>query len=73
MERMRAAGSEVAYFSCDVADEESVHALFDEVAERFGKVDGIIHAAGVEESKFLDDKTPRELRQESSAARRSEA
>jgi NAD(P)-dependent dehydrogenase (short-subunit alcohol dehydrogenase family)/phosphopantetheinyl transferase len=56
--RMREAGSDVEYFSCDVADQANVDALFDRVRERFGEVDGIIHAAGVEESKMLDDKTP---------------
>jgi 3-oxoacyl-(acyl-carrier-protein) synthase/NAD(P)-dependent dehydrogenase (short-subunit alcohol dehydrogenase family)/phosphopantetheinyl transferase (holo-ACP synthase) len=54
--RMQEAGAQAEYFSCDVADPDSVSVLLERVASRFGKVDGIIHAAGVEESKFLADK-----------------
>ncbi|MFP4600332.1 MAG: SDR family NAD(P)-dependent oxidoreductase [Persicimonas sp.] len=56
LERMREAGSEAEYFSCDVADRKSVDALMDRVSARFGKISGVIHAAGVEESKLLADK-----------------
>ena len=31
----------------DVTDEEAVAALFDDVAERDGRVDGVVHAAGI--------------------------
>ncbi|AWV89505.1 type I polyketide synthase [Bradymonas sediminis] len=54
--RMKKAGAQAEYFSCDVADPASVAVLVERVASRFGKVDGVIHAAGVEESKFLADK-----------------
>jgi malonyl CoA-acyl carrier protein transacylase len=56
LERMRNAGAQAEYFSCDVADIGSVEVLFDRVTSRFGKIDGVIHAAGVEESKLLADK-----------------
>ncbi|MFW5968866.1 MAG: SDR family oxidoreductase, partial [Persicimonas sp.] len=57
LKRMHDAGAEAEYFSCDVSERRSVDTLFEEVANRFGRVDGVIHAAGVEESKFLADKT----------------
>ncbi len=56
MKRMTSAGSEVAYFSCDVADEGSVSSMLEAVRETFGRIDGVIHGAGVEESKLLADK-----------------
>ncbi|QDG49702.1 SDR family NAD(P)-dependent oxidoreductase [Persicimonas caeni] len=56
LERIRKAGAQVDYFSCDVADLDSVEVLFDRIESRFGSVDGVIHAAGVEESKLLADK-----------------
>ncbi len=56
LERMRQAGAQAEYFSCDVADPHSVGALVERVASRFGQIDGVIHAAGVEESKLLADK-----------------
>ncbi len=56
MERMREAGSDVDYFACDVADEASVAEMIERVHERFGRIDGIIHGAGVEESRLIEDK-----------------
>ncbi|MBA2665313.1 MAG: SDR family NAD(P)-dependent oxidoreductase [Bradymonadaceae bacterium] len=56
MERMSEAGSDVAYFACDVADTAQVEALIEAVRARFGRVDGVIHGAGVEESRLLADK-----------------
>ncbi|MFU8805556.1 MAG: SDR family NAD(P)-dependent oxidoreductase, partial [Bradymonadaceae bacterium] len=56
MQRMRALGSEVEYFACDVSDSAQVFALLDAVRARFGRIDGVIHGAGVEESKLLADK-----------------
>ena len=54
--RMREAGSDVEYFACDVADETSVRDMIERVAARFGRVDGVIHGAGVEESRLIEDK-----------------
>ena len=59
MERIQEAGSEVTYVSCDVSDGEAVKAMVAEVEERLGAVSGVIHGAGVEESKMLADKDER--------------
>ncbi len=56
MQRMRKAGSDVEYFSCDVADAASVQQLFEEVRREMGDITGVIHGAGVEESKYLVEK-----------------
>ena len=56
LERMRDAGADVEYFSCDVSDGDGVRRLLDNVQQRFGNVTGVIHGAGAEESKFLVDK-----------------
>ncbi|WP_230467581.1 type I polyketide synthase [Lujinxingia vulgaris] len=56
LERMRDAGARAEYFSCDVADAGQVERLVAEVAARFGRVSGVIHGAGVEDSRLLADK-----------------
>jgi NAD(P)-dependent dehydrogenase (short-subunit alcohol dehydrogenase family) len=45
--RCRAAGAEVLAVPTDVADPDAVDALFDAAVQRFGHVDGVVHAAGV--------------------------
>ncbi|WP_367865339.1 amino acid adenylation domain-containing protein [Pedobacter sp. WC2423] len=39
--------AQVFYISCDISDEIAVEAAVKMAEERFGKVDGVIHAAGV--------------------------
>ena len=56
VKRMRDAGSDVEYFACDVADAESVERVVAAVLDRFGRLDGVIHGAGVEESRLIEDK-----------------
>ncbi len=44
---LQASGIEATYHTCDVTDPEAVHACLGEVIRRYGKIDGIIHSAGV--------------------------
>lgn len=54
---MRAAGSEVIYRAADVSDHAAIGAILDEAYDRFGRVDGVVHGAGVIEDKLIRDKT----------------
>jgi NAD(P)-dependent dehydrogenase (short-subunit alcohol dehydrogenase family)/acyl carrier protein len=54
---IRAAGASVEYHIVDVADAASFGALIDALYTRLGRLDGVIHGAGVTEDKFLADKT----------------
>ncbi|SDH69862.1 type I polyketide synthase [Nonomuraea jiangxiensis] len=45
--RMEQAGAEVLVVAADVTDPESLRRVRDEALARFGRVDGIVHAAGV--------------------------
>ncbi len=56
VEELRALGSTVEYRTCDMADAPAVKALVADVTARFGRVDGCIHGAGVEESRLIQDK-----------------
>ena len=55
---LHASGIEASYHTCDVADSEAVRAVMDELANRYGKIRGIIHGAGVLRDGFINQMTP---------------
>jgi NAD(P)-dependent dehydrogenase (short-subunit alcohol dehydrogenase family)/acyl carrier protein len=55
---LHASGIEATYHTCDVTDPEAVRAIMGEVASRYGKIDGIIHGAGVLRDGPLSQMTP---------------
>ena len=56
LERLRATGASVEYLVCDVSDSEAFSALIDSVYARHGRIDGVIHGAGVIEDSLIRDK-----------------
>jgi NAD(P)-dependent dehydrogenase (short-subunit alcohol dehydrogenase family) len=54
---MEQAGSVVEYHSLDVRDAEPFGRLIDRIYEEYGRIDGVIHGAGVIEDKRIHDKT----------------
>jgi malonyl CoA-acyl carrier protein transacylase len=58
---LQSSGIEASYYTCDVTDLKAVDAVMGEVAKRYGKIDGIIHGAGVLRDGFLDQMTPDDL------------
>jgi NAD(P)-dependent dehydrogenase (short-subunit alcohol dehydrogenase family)/acyl carrier protein len=46
----------VEHLSCDVCDAEAFAALIDGIYERHGRIDGVIHGAGVIEDRLVRDK-----------------
>ncbi|MBW2734057.1 MAG: SDR family NAD(P)-dependent oxidoreductase, partial [Deltaproteobacteria bacterium] len=61
MEAVRAAGGTAHYYSIDLLDGAAVRAVMDEVRQAHGRVDVLLHAAGLEISRFLPDKEPLEF------------
>jgi NAD(P)-dependent dehydrogenase (short-subunit alcohol dehydrogenase family) len=55
--RLRAAGARVEYQAVDVRDHAAFSALIESVYERHGRIDAVIHGAGVIEDKLIEDKT----------------
>ena len=55
---LHSSGIEATYHTCDVTDPEAVRAIMGEVASRYGKIDGIIHGAGVLRDGLLSQMTP---------------
>ncbi len=56
-----AAGGTPHYFSVNLADAPAVARVIDQVRQRHGRIDVLLHAAGIERSHFLPDKDPREF------------
>ncbi len=54
---LEATGAAVEYHALDVRDDEAFGNLIDDVYARHGRIDGVIHAAGVVEDRRIEDKT----------------
>jgi acyl transferase domain-containing protein/NAD(P)-dependent dehydrogenase (short-subunit alcohol dehydrogenase family) len=61
IDAVRAAGGTAHYFSVNLADADGVASVIKQVRERNGRIDVLLHAAGIERSHFLPDKDPREF------------
>ena len=60
VQAVEAAGGTAHYHSVDLTDAEAVTAVMSDVRERSGRIDVLLHAAGLEISRNLPDKEPRE-------------
>lgn len=56
IEDFRQRGASVEYFVVDVTDENAMRQLLDDIYKQYGKLDGVVHGAGVIEDKLLADK-----------------
>ncbi len=63
IDAVRAAGGTSHYFSVNLTGAEAVAGLIDQVRQRHGRIDVLLHAAGMERSHSLLDKDPREFDQ----------
>ena len=55
---LHSSGIEASYHACDVTDPEAVRATLCEVVSRYGRIDGIIHGAGLLRDGLLSQMTP---------------
>lgn len=56
--RMRSSGATVHYHQVDVRDEIAFGELMDGVYRSHGRIDGVLHGAGIIEDKLVEDKSP---------------
>ncbi len=61
IDAVRGAGGTAHYFSVNLTDTAAVANIINQVRERSGRIDVLLHAAGIERSHFLPDKEPREF------------
>ncbi|MGW2181137.1 SDR family NAD(P)-dependent oxidoreductase [Streptomyces sp. NPDC001732] len=57
LRELRELGSEARYHCVDVLDTEAVSTTVKEVHREYGRLDGVVHAAGVIEDKLIAEKT----------------
>jgi NAD(P)-dependent dehydrogenase (short-subunit alcohol dehydrogenase family) len=55
---MRDTGAKVQYFSLDVRNELAFRDLIQSLYRTYGRIDGVVHGAGVIEDKSIENKTP---------------
>ena len=58
IEGLRRAGAKVEYHSVDVRNEAAFGALIDRIYQEHGRLDVVVHGAGIIEDKLIRDKTP---------------
>jgi len=58
LDELRQIGSRVEYHSVDVRDETAFGELIDRVYRDYGRLDAVVHGAGIIEDKLIRDKTP---------------
>ena len=62
VQALEAEGAEVLIESANVVDIEGMHAVLDHARERFGRIDGVIHTAGVAGGGLIESKSRQWLR-----------
>ena len=60
LQKLRELGSEVEYYHCDVMNSSMMKEVCTKIKAKNGRVDGLIHFAGLERSKLIYDKDPME-------------
>src|SRR5262249_39201390 len=58
---MRDAGATVIYHQVDVRDGAAFTGLIEQLYAAHGRIDGVVHGAGVIEDKLVEDKAPESL------------
>ena len=61
IDAVKAAGGTACYFSVNLTDADAVTKVINQVRQGSGRIDVLLHAAGIERSHFLPDKDPREF------------
>jgi NAD(P)-dependent dehydrogenase (short-subunit alcohol dehydrogenase family) len=54
--RLARTGARVEYLPCDVSDADAFAGVIDDIYTRYGRLDGVVHGAGVIEDRLIDDK-----------------
>lgn len=62
IEQMKRLGRKIEYLACDVRDGEKLQSLLSQARKKVGQVTAIVHAAGIDKSHLLDQKSVEEFR-----------
>ncbi|MBW4478213.1 MAG: SDR family NAD(P)-dependent oxidoreductase [Tolypothrix brevis GSE-NOS-MK-07-07A] len=53
--------AEISYLSCDISDKKAVAALVQSIQKKYGKLNGVIHSAGLNQDAYILNKTTEEI------------
>ena len=62
MDKVKKLGGKAYYLSCDLTDETAVRKAVQKIIKTEGRVDVLLHAAGLERSRKLENKPTEEFR-----------
>ncbi|MBI4656107.1 MAG: SDR family NAD(P)-dependent oxidoreductase, partial [Elusimicrobia bacterium] len=57
IENLKSCGAKAHYYYCDVNNREIFNSVIEAIKKEHGRVDGLVHFAGLERSKLIVDKT----------------
>ena len=60
--RLSVLGLKASYHCCDVSDPRKVNRTLDQVVKQYGRIDGLIHGAGVIKDAFTEFMTPEDFK-----------
>lgn len=58
LERLERSGATIHYYALDVRKESDLAELIDRLYDMFGRIDAVIHGAGIIEDAYIKDKSP---------------
>jgi acyl transferase domain-containing protein/NAD(P)-dependent dehydrogenase (short-subunit alcohol dehydrogenase family)/NAD(P)H-dependent flavin oxidoreductase YrpB (nitropropane dioxygenase family)/acyl carrier protein len=58
LETLAGTGAQAEYCAVDVRDDEAFSRFLDDCYERYGRIDGVVHGAGIIEDRRILDKSP---------------
>jgi NAD(P)-dependent dehydrogenase (short-subunit alcohol dehydrogenase family) len=61
VEDLRAAGVDASYYSCDVTNAAETESVIAQILQRYGRIDGIVHGAGILRDTFAEQMTPEDF------------
>lgn len=61
LQELQQANAEISYLSCDISDQKAVAALVQSIQKKYGKLNGVIHSAGVNQDAYIFNKTSEEF------------
>jgi acyl transferase domain-containing protein len=56
LEEMEANGADIRIYAADVSDPETMSGVIDDIKRQYGRIDGVIHSAGVPEGSIIQRK-----------------
>ncbi|MEA5576032.1 SDR family NAD(P)-dependent oxidoreductase [Anabaena sp. UHCC 0451] len=61
LNELQQTGAEISYLNCDISDQKAVADLVQSIQKKYGKLNGIIHSAGVNQDAYILNKTSAEF------------